>query len=86
MNICIATSEQEFRIKAANEVAAVLTQNPNAVLGLATGQTPVGMYEELVVRYQRGEIGFSSCKTVNLDEYVGLSGEEPHSYHYYMDQ
>lgn len=86
MNICIATSEQEFRIKAANEVAAVLTQNPNAVLGLATGQTPVGMYEELVVRYQRGEIDFSSCKTVNLDEYVGLSGGEPHSYHYFMDQ
>ena len=86
MNVTIAASGQEFCAKAANQVAAVLTLKPNAVLGLATGQTPSGMYEELVRRYQRGEVDFSACSTVNLDEYYGLDGADPHSYRYYMDK
>ena len=86
MQVMVTASGQEFCAKAANQVAAVLTLKPDAVLGLATGETPGGMYEELAARYQRGEIDFSACSTVNLDEYCGLAGTDAHSYRYYMDK
>lgn len=65
--------------------AAQITLNPNTVLGLATGSTPVGMYAELVQMYKEGRLDFSQVKTVNLDEYVGISGENDQSYRYFMN-
>lgn len=55
-----------------------------ATLGLATGGTPVGMYQELVRRYQTGEISFRNVRTFNLDEYVGLPADHPQSYRSFM--
>lgn len=70
-------------------VADIITEeikaNPEAVLGLATGSTPIGTYEELVRRYEAGEIDFSKIQTVNLDEYKGLSPENDQSYRYFMN-
>ena len=82
--ICSETAEKAG-IAAADVVTAVLKNNTNAVLGLATGSSPIGMYKELIKRCAEGEISFKNVKTVNLDEYVGLSPEHDQSYAYFMN-
>ncbi len=57
---------------------------PDCVLGLATGSTPVGAYEQLIKWYDKGDLSFAQVRSVNLDEYVGLSPEHPQSYRYFM--
>jgi glucosamine-6-phosphate deaminase len=71
---------------AADIVVSVLNRKPNAVLGMATGSTPLGLYEELVRRFVAGKVDFSAVTTFNLDEYVGLSPDHEQSYHYFMYQ
>ena len=71
-------------VNAADEITALLKSNPNAVLGLATGSSPIGMYKELIDRCAKGEISFKNVKSVNLDEYVGLSADHDQSYAYFM--
>ena len=71
--------------RAAGILAAQVILKPDCVLGLATGSSPVGAYQELVRRYQAGELDFSRVTSVNLDEYKGLSGENDQSYRYFMD-
>ncbi len=73
-------------IAAALEVAQVLNAKPNAVLGMATGSTPLGLYQELVRMYARRELDFSHVTTFNLDEYVGLPVSHPQSYHHFMHE
>lgn len=73
-------------MQAAGIVAAQISRKKNTVLGLPTGQTPLGMYQELLKRFRKGEIDFSQVITFNLDEYYGLSPEHPQSYNYYMWQ
>lgn len=63
-----------------------IIKNPNLVLGLATGSSPIGLYEKLVEEYKKGEISFSNIKTFNLDEYYGLSKENNQSYRYFMEE
>ncbi len=58
--------------------------NGRAVLGLATGSTPLGVYEELIRRHQAGEVDFSRVIAFNLDEYYPMTPDSPHSYHRYM--
>jgi glucosamine-6-phosphate deaminase len=71
---------------AAKTVAHVLNAKPNAVLGLATGATPVGLYQELVRMHRDEGLDFSQVTTFNLDEYVGLSRTHPKSYHFFMHE
>ena len=71
--------------KAANIISAQVILKPDCVLGLATGSTPVGMYKELVEMYNEHRVDFSQVKTVNLDEYAGLSGDNDQSYRYFMN-
>ena len=85
MKIIITKNYEELSKVAANEMADVVKNNPSAILGLATGGSPVGMYKELIRMNEAGEIDFSKVTTVNLDEYVGLSGEHPQSYRYFMN-
>ena len=59
---------------------------PNCVLGLATGSTPIGLYKQLVEWYNKGDLDFSEVMTVNLDEYKGLSRDNDQSYYYFMHQ
>lgn len=75
----------EVSCKAADVITATLKNKPNAVLGLATGSSPVGMYKELIARCAKGEISFADVRTVNLDEYVGLAPEHDQSYRYFMN-
>lgn len=70
--------------KSANIISAQVILNPDSVLGLATGSSPVGTYEKLVEWCNKGDIDFSKVKTVNLDEYIGLSKDNPCSYYYFM--
>lgn len=65
-------------------VAALIRKKPNAVLGLATGSTPLGLYRELIRLHTDEGLDFSEATTFNLDEYVGLSPEHPASYHRFM--
>ncbi|MER1985567.1 MAG: glucosamine-6-phosphate deaminase [Solibacillus sp.] len=64
----------------------LLKEKPNAVLGLATGGTPEGLYAELVKSYKAGEISFAEATSFNLDEYIGVEPDNKVSYHYYMDE
>ena len=72
--------------KAANIVSAQVIMKPNCVLGLATGSTPIGLYKQLIEWYRNGDLDFSAVRTVNLDEYKGISRENDQSYYYFMHQ
>lgn len=85
MKISVVKNYDEMSKVAAKELAEVISKKPEATLGLATGGTPVGMYKELIDMHKNGELDFSKVTTVNLDEYVGLSGEHDQSYRYFMD-
>lgn len=76
----------ELSLKAAQIVAGQITLNPQSVLGLATGSTPVGMYNELVKMYNEKRVDFSDIRTFNLDEYYPISADNPQSYHYFMEE
>ena len=86
MVIYKAKNYQDLSRKAANIISAQVIMKPNAVLGLATGSTPVGAYEQLVEWYNKGDIDFSQITSVNLDEYKGLSGDNDQSYRYFMNK
>lgn len=85
MRIIKAKDYKEMSRKAANIISAQVLMKPNAVLGLATGSTPIGTYEQLVEWYEKGDLDFSGITTVNLDEYKGLPKENDQSYYYFMN-
>ena len=70
---------------AATLYTALIQSKPDCLLGLATGSTPIPLYKELVKLYEAGELDFSKVRSVNLDEYKGLSGDHPQSYRYFMN-
>jgi len=84
MKIYLTDDYAAMSRKAASIIASQVVLNPECVLGLATGSTPIGTYKELIARYESGELNFSGVKSVNLDEYVGLSPEHDQSYRYFM--
>ena len=73
MKIIIANDYEDMSRKAANYLSAQVIMKPDAVLGLATGETPIGTYKQLVEWYNNGDIDFSQTSTINLDEYKGLT-------------
>lgn len=85
MRIIKAKNYDEMSKKAAGIIFSQITLKPNSVLGLATGSTPVGTYKQLIKMYEDGSLSFRDVKTVNLDEYVGLSGDNDQSYRYFMN-
>jgi len=86
MKIIQAKDYQEMSRVAANIVSAQMILFPGSVLGLATGDTPIGMYRQLIEWYRKGDLDFGKARTVNLDEYVGLSTEHEQSYNWFMRQ
>ena len=84
MRILKAKDYKEMSEMAADIIGAQVLLKPDAVLGLATGSTPIGTYEELVKRYESGRLDFRKIKTVNLDEYRGLTKDNDQSYYYFM--
>ena len=86
MKIYKAKDYKDMSRKAANIISAQVIMKPNCVLGLATGSTPIGTYDQLVEWYNKGDLDFSEVTTVNLDEYNGLPRTNDQSYYYFMHQ
>ncbi|HHY82211.1 MAG TPA: glucosamine-6-phosphate deaminase [Clostridiales bacterium] len=85
MKLFIGASEECDR-KAALEIVNQIKEKPDSVIGLATGSTPVGMYQNLIRMNHAGEVSFFRVKTFNLDEYVGIPRAHPCSYYYFMQE
>lgn len=85
MKLIKSKNYEEMCAKVARIFAAQITLKPDSVLGLATGSTPIGMYQELVRKYNEDRVDFGKVRTVNLDEYIGLSGDNDQSYRYFMN-
>ncbi|MBR7146838.1 MAG: glucosamine-6-phosphate deaminase [Oscillospiraceae bacterium] len=85
MKIYVGKDYAEMSRIAANVISAQVMLKPACTLGLATGSTPIGMYQVLAERCANGELDFSAVKSINLDEYVGLSPEHDQSYRYFMN-
>lgn len=84
MEVIIQSDAQYASVVAARLISHLLREKPNAVLGLAAGQTPILLYNELVRKYREGHIDFSRVTTFNLDEFVGLRPDHPASYRSFM--
>lgn len=82
----IVVSVEEAAVRAAELYRALLRRKPDAVLGLATGSTPLGLYAQLVALYRAGEISFAQATSFNLDEYVDLPPTHDQSYRYFMEK
>ncbi len=86
MKVIVCNTYDELSMEAAKIMAATIKEKPDGVLGLATGSTPIGMYDNLIEMYKKGELDFGNIKTFNLDEYYPLSADNDQSYHYFMNK
>ena len=84
MKIILAKDYEELSKKAAEEMLAVIRSTPDAVLGLATGTTPLGLYARLIEDHKANGTNYDRIRTVNLDEYKGLPASHEQSYAYFM--
>lgn len=85
MNIIIKNNYEEVSQVAADFLLNTVKDKKNAVLGLPTGSTPIGMYEKVVEEHKKGNVSFKDIKTFNLDEYVNLDRDNINSYYYFMN-
>lgn len=86
MKILKASDYYHMSRMAANIISAQVIIKPDCILGLATGSTPIGTYEQLIRWYQKGDIDFSLVSSINLDEYKGISPDNEQSYQYFMNK
>lgn len=86
MEVIIQKNAEAASLIAARIVARLVREKPNAVLGLATGSTPLGLYRELARMHRDEGLDFSAVTTFNLDEYVGLDPSHPASYNAFMHE
>ena len=80
MDVTVVASDEEMGRIAADRIQAVFTAKPNAVLGVATGSSPMPIYAELIDRYRKGELSFAQSRAFMLDEYIGLPLDHPERY------
>ena len=85
MKVIITENYNDMSRKAADIIKNLLIKKNDAVLGLATGSTPIGLYKYLIEMNKDHVIDFSKVKTVNLDEYIGLGSNDSQSYRYFMN-
>lgn len=86
MKLIVVENYDEMSRLAAIKIKEVIDSKPDAILGLATGSTPIGTYKELINMNKAGELDFSKVTTINLDEYIGLSEKNTQSYRYFMNE
>lgn len=86
ISLVIAEDASAAAASVADQFANLIKAKPNAVLGLATGGTPVKTYQQLVQKVQQGQLSFQDVQSFNLDEYVGLKGDHPQSYRSFMNE
>lgn len=85
MEVIRAADYDELSVCAAEMIIQTVKSKNDAVLGLATGSTPIGTYKRLIEAYQQGRVSFAAAKSINLDEYVGLGENDPNSYRRFMN-
>lgn len=85
MEVIILPFTQDVALYGANKIIQQVTHKPNSILGLATGSTPIAVYECLIGLYQKMGVSFANVSCFNLDEYIGLPDNHPQSYRYFMD-
>ena len=86
MNILTFPTDIELNEAGAAIITSLVQTKPDAVLGLATGSTPIGLYKEIIRSHNRGMVSFKRASTFNLDEYVGLRPDHSQSYRHYMNE
>lgn len=86
MNIIKVKDYDEMSSKACTLVLDSLSNLSDPTLGLATGSTPEGLYKQIIEKYNQGKVSFDNVTTFNLDEYIGLDGEHPNSYRFFMNE
>ena len=86
MQVYVAESYADMSRKAANILSAQVILKPDTVMGLATGSSPVGTYQQLIEWYKKGDLDFAQVRTVNLDEYAGLAPDHSQSYRRFMQE
>jgi len=86
MEIIIQSTRAAASKLAALNIARLVQAKPNAVLGLATGSTPLMLYTELIRLHREEGLDFSKVRTFNLDEYCDLPPEDPNSYRFFMNE
>lgn len=86
MEVIIQPDAATASLLVARLIAKAIRQKPNIVLGLTTGRTMQAVYADLAAMHRNDGLDFSGCRTFNLDEYVGLPPEDPHSSRFYMNQ
>ena len=84
MKIIIEKNYEELSARAARVMLEAVRENPYAVLGLATGTTPLGLYAHMIADHEKRGTSYAHIRTVNLDEYQGLAKTHPQSYAYFM--
>jgi glucosamine-6-phosphate deaminase len=84
MKVIITENYEEMSKKAAEILIGIVKENPNAVLGLATGSSPIGAYQNMIKDHKENGTSYKGVHTVNLDEYVGLTADHDQSYAYFM--
>ena len=84
MKIIKVKNYEEMSEEALKVILEVVKNNPKAVLGLATGSTPLGLYAKMAEDHKANGTSYAECRAVNLDEYVGLDAESDQSYVYFM--
>jgi len=86
ITIYITDTYADLGKKAAEVFATELKNNPGGNYGLATGSTPISMYQELIKKYEKGSLDFSGISTFNLDEYYPIKKDNPRSYDFFMKE
>ena len=84
MKVIKVKNYEEMSEEALKVMLGVVSENPNAVLGLATGSTPLGLYAKMAQDHRENGTSYANCRAVNLDEYVGLDASSDQSYVYFM--
>ena len=84
MKVIVTKNYEEMSKEAAKIILAVVKEKPDAVLGLATGSTPIGTYREMIADHEKNGTSYRRIRTVNLDEYAGLDENSDQSYVYFM--
>ena len=84
MKVIVTKNYDEMSKEAAKILLDQVKNNPHSTLGLATGSSPIGTYQEIIKAYQNGEVSFKNVTTYNLDEYCGIDITHPQSYYCFM--
>lgn len=86
MKVIVTKDYSEMSLKGAEIIRDQIKGKKDSILGLATGSTPVGMYKELSIMVEKGDVSFKDVKSVNLDEYYPISPDNDQSYRYFMNE